>query len=152
MKENIDKLIDINLKLIHDSDFGIMKDDLVNENGEEFQKSGEWYKAVDLAERLKNERLIKFKDELCLIENFGIDIVKNGGWIEHLKQIEKQSKFNAKREKIEFEKSKVDLELAKKMLKEYPRTKWIARISIIIGISLAILELIRASGLLDSNN
>lgn len=44
---------------------------------------------------------------------------------------------------LELEKAKVDLELAKKMLKEYPRTKWIARIGFIIGIGLAILELIK---------
>ena len=42
-----------------------------------------------------------------------------------------------------------ELGLSKKMLKEYPKTKWIARISIIIGISLTILEIIKAIGLLD---
>lgn len=44
---------------------------------------------------------------------------------------------------IEYRKSKVDLELAEKMLKEYPKTKWFARIGFIIGICLAVLELLK---------
>lgn len=48
------------------------------------------------------------------------------------------------RQDIELRKSKIDLELAERMLKEYPYTKWIARISFLIGICLAILELIKS--------
>ena len=50
---------------------------------------------------------------------------------------------NEKIKSIEFEKSNIDLELAKKMLKEFPKTKWIARVSIVIAGGLALLELIR---------
>ena len=51
--------------------------------------------------------------------------------------------FQLKKEVVDFEKSKVDLELAKKVLKEYPYTKWFARIGFAIAIILAVLEIIR---------
>ena len=62
---------------------------------------------------------------------------------EFLKQIIEEHKYIAEKERIEFEKSKIDLDLAQKMLKEYPYTKWFARISILIAVVLAILEIIR---------
>lgn len=48
---------------------------------------------------------------------------------------------NSQKEEIDFEKSKVDLDLAKKMLKEFPKTKWFARIGFAIAILLALKEL-----------
>ncbi|GEL11364.1 hypothetical protein SAMN05192550_2011 [Flavobacterium glycines] len=60
-----------------------------------------------------------------------------------LKQIIEEDKYLAEKERIEFEKSKIDLDLAQKMLKEYPYTKWFARISIFIAVVLAILEIIQ---------
>ena len=47
------------------------------------------------------------------------------------------------KENLEIEKLKVDLILAQKMLKEYPYTKWFARISIVIALGLGVLEIIR---------
>lgn len=44
-------------------------------------------------------------------------------------------------EKIEYEKSLIDLELSKKILKEYPYTKWAARIGLFIAFALALKEL-----------
>ena len=58
------------------------------------------------------------------------------------KEYEKELK-NEEKERIEFEKSKIDLKLAKKMLKEFPKTKLFSRIGAFIGIGLAILELIK---------
>jgi len=43
----------------------------------------------------------------------------------------------------EVEKTKIDLEIAKKMLKEYPTTKRMARYGFIIAIILAAIELLR---------
>lgn len=60
-----------------------------------------------------------------------------------LKQMIDEDKYLAEKERIEFEKSKIDLELAQKMLKEYPYTKWFARIGAFIGIVLAVLELLQ---------
>ncbi|WP_157687526.1 hypothetical protein [Pedobacter psychrophilus] len=74
---------------------------------------------------------------------FGNEVINEGGWIKHL-EIEKESlKLKSEREILDFEKSKTDLELAKKLLKEYPYTKWFARISLFIGIGLGLLELIK---------
>lgn len=58
-----------------------------------------------------------------------------------LSQITKQIEYNAEKERIEFEKSKIDLELAQKMLKEFPKTKQFARIGLFIAIVLALKEL-----------
>ncbi|WP_369765216.1 hypothetical protein [Flavobacterium sp. WC2429] len=60
-----------------------------------------------------------------------------------LKQIIEEHKYIAEKERIEFEKSKIDLDLAQKMLKEYPYTKWFSRIGFIIAIVLAVLEIIQ---------
>jgi chorismate-pyruvate lyase len=58
-----------------------------------------------------------------------------------LTQIIEEHKHIAEKERIEFEKSKIDLELAQKMLKEFPKTKWFARIGLFIAIVLALKEL-----------
>ena len=58
-----------------------------------------------------------------------------------LKDIIEEHKYIAEKERIEFEKSKIDLELAQKMLKEFPKTKWFARIAIFISVCLGFLEL-----------
>ncbi|MBC7438529.1 MAG: hypothetical protein H7250_00895 [Flavobacterium sp.] len=58
-----------------------------------------------------------------------------------LTQIIEEDKYISEKERIEFEKSKIDLVLAKKMLKEYPYTKWLARIGAFIGIVLGLKEL-----------
>ncbi|GGG44718.1 hypothetical protein [Bizionia arctica] len=101
---------------------------------------------------LKTKGFIKIERNRYVISELGMDIIDLGGWSKYQNFL-MQEKINEKDIKqIEFEKSKVDLELAKKMLKEYPKTKLIARISIIIGICLAILEVIRALGLLNPNN
>lgn len=55
-------------------------------------------------------------------------------------------------EELDYRKSKVDLALAEKMLKEFPKTKWFARIGFIIGIGLAILELIKYIKYLTSSS
>jgi len=60
---------------------------------------------------------------------------------EFLTQIIEEHKYVAEKERIEFEKSKIDLELSKKMLKEFPKTKWFARIGLFIAIVLALKEL-----------
>ena len=61
----------------------------------------------------------------------------------YLEQLIKEHLYNSEKERIEFEKSKIDLELSKKMLKEYPYTKWLARIGAFMGIGLAVLEVIK---------
>jgi len=71
------------------------------------------------------------------------EFLENGGFAKLDREAETQAKYLKEKERIAFEKSKIDLKLAQKMLDEYPVTKWTARIGLIIGIFLAILELIR---------
>ena len=78
-----------------------------------------------------------------IIENEGrnlkYSITKKGEKV--LIDITKELELESEKDRIEFEKSKIDLVLAKKMLKEYPYTKWFARIGAFIGILLGLKEL-----------
>jgi len=88
-------------------------------------------------------------DMLKKISRYRYEITTNGrnihrdiGIDEHISQIKEKQKQIELKEQIDFEKSKIDLELAKRMLKEFPKTKLISRISLFIGIGLAILKLV----------
>lgn len=78
-----------------------------------FRRTNEQY--VELTEK---GRLAKFKGGVLVLEN----------------SIEEK-------ENIEFEKLKIDLDLAKKMLKEFPRTKFLSWAGFIIAILLLLKEL-----------
>ena len=87
---------------------------------------------------------IKTVFDLCLKTNERTKVfIENGGFTKQ----EKEEKIflikKLEKENIELKKSKVDLELAEKILKEYPKTKLFSRIGAFIGIGLAILELIK---------
>jgi hypothetical protein len=62
---------------------------------------------------------------------------KQGGFEKLYSELNKVKK----RENFEFKKSKTDFELAEKMLKEFSKTKWFARIGFIIAIVLMLKEL-----------
>lgn len=47
------------------------------------------------------------------------------------------------KEKKEYKKMLIDLELNEKILKEYPKTKWFARIAFFIAIGLAFIEILK---------
>ena len=72
------------------------------------------------------------------ITPIGIDLVISNKSIRTLYEKEQQLE---EREHLEFEKTKVDLVLAKKMLEEFPNTKWFARIGLLIAVVLALKEL-----------
>lgn len=67
--------------------------------------------------------------------------LKQGGYAQSELNNEIELQKNLERENLELEKTKVDLKLAKETLKEFPRTKWFARIGFIIGIILLLKEL-----------
>ena len=74
-------------------------------------------------------------------KNLDFKLTKAGEEFISFAELEKESETIKERERIEFEKLKVDLVLAKEMLKEYPKTKWFARIGFIIGVLLLLKEL-----------
>ena len=113
---------------------------------------------VDLRNEGINEKIDFYFERTSFLNN--IEILENNGLIietehgnctylitekgeKYLKQITEKLDYETEKERIEFEKSKTDLVLAQKMLKEFPKTKWIARISIVIALGLGILEIIR---------
>ena len=63
---------------------------------------------------------------------------KKGGF----QALNQKLKEQEKREKLNDKKTKVDLKLAEETLKEFPRTKWFARIAFGISIILIIKEII----------
>jgi len=102
---------------------------------------------ISLLNQIQSNRpdILKYKrtDAGDLIQITGLteSFLNQGGFtkIEENRNFELEKKN--KREKFEFEKGKVDLELSKKMLEEFPKTKWFARIGFIIGILLLLKEL-----------
>ena len=81
------------------------------------------YKELDL--------VIKVTGGSVALSEKGLRISENGGWIKHLESEKEKQEF-------EFEKSRIDFDLAKKTLKEFPKTKWYARIGLIIAVVLAL--------------
>lgn len=144
MFENLDTLIDINLKLIfkqHKKE--LFRNRFVDENEKALAQS------LKLAKIMNEKGLIRLepiKEYNCILTEFGYKINENGGWLKYIidKKEEdiKEEIFRAEKESIEFKKSKIDLELAEKMLKEYPKTKWFARIGFIIALLLGLKELV----------
>jgi hypothetical protein len=81
--------------------------------------------------------------------------LKNEGWVDEIdnkytlseaskKRLKEQQDVEAakvKRERLEMEKLETDLDLAKKTQKDYPYTKWMARIAFAVSLVLAIVEL-----------
>tara|TARA_R110000868_G_scaffold224080_2_gene475971 strand:+ start:617 stop:1078 length:462 start_codon:yes stop_codon:yes gene_type:complete len=78
--------------------------------------------------------------------------INQGGFTKQEKDEAEQKRIQNERDNIAFEKSKIDLDLAKKMLKEYPKTKWMSRLGFFIGTVLAILKLVEYLGLLKFPN
>ena len=128
-----------------------MNDSLVKEYLNFFKNEN-----VDLRNDKINEKIDFYFERTSFLNN--ITILENNSLItetEHgncaylitekgekfLKQITEKLDYETEKERIEFEKSKTDLMLAKKMLKEFPKTKLIARISIFIAVLLALKEL-----------
>ena len=136
---NVNELIDFNLNLLKDG-LDIRALELRNTD----KKILDDEKSLALFKRMNSESLI-FTDQFNRIQlsTIGYEILTNGGWLKYAENEKSKSDFLAKKEALDFEKSKIDLDLAQKMLKEYPYTKWFARISIFIAVVLAILELIR---------
>lgn len=136
---NINELIDFNLNLLKDG-LDIRALELRNVDNKILEDE----KSLALFNKLISESLIS-TDQFKRIQlsTKGFEILSNGGWLKHVENENSKSDFLAKKEALDFEKSKVDLELAKKVLKEYPYTKWFARIGFAIAIILAVLEIIQ---------
>lgn len=102
---------------------------------------------ISLLNQIHNNRpdILKYKrtnsGDLIQITGLTESFLNQGGFtkIEENQNIEFKKK--KKKENLEYEKTKIDLELSKKILEEFPKTKWFARIGFIIGIVLMLKEL-----------
>ncbi len=83
------------------------------------------------------------KNSIIDISTNGLTILKIGGYKKYLDTLQQQSDHDNYVKNLEIEKTKIDLKLAKKILKEYPYTKWIARIGLIIAIISLIVTLLQ---------
>ena len=152
--KNLDELIEINLKLISEQPhLNLHRDYFIDINGKELRLHTN---TALFAEILLEKGLVMFSEHgnyINYITNKGIKIVENGGWILHLKnQDEKLTAENNRKlakENLDIEKATVDLELAKKMLKEFPRTKTFAFWGFVISIITTILALLQIIGVLS---
>lgn len=107
-------------------------------NFEDTEKYNEYNRAFIF---LKTKGFIGIERNRYAILEKGLEVLEAGGWKMYQQLLKEKKNREAEREIIDFEKSKIDLELAKKMLKEFPKTKWFARIGFIIAIVLMLKEL-----------
>lgn len=126
MIENINKLIDSNLNLIcktHNNQ--LYANRLIDINGRKLKGK---FNSELFADEMESRVLIKRRDELCVVTEFGYNIFKNGGWLNHLKKKEKEvteliKNQNAK-DKLELEiktLTKDNLEYEKKIRNQKKR-------------------------------
>jgi hypothetical protein len=106
MRIDFDKLTDINLKLLVESEKAIFfRTEFVDLNGNELEYNVTLLLAIYIAKagliELENEKQFR-----CDITPFGNLIYKKGGWLEHLKTEEIKAKRIIEKEKLDFNLSK----------------------------------------------
>ncbi|MCC4228183.1 hypothetical protein LL279_08250 [Zunongwangia profunda] len=145
MQENINELIDINLKLLSESQGGkLFHIDFVDENSKRLKDSQRF------SEILVKKGLVDLeptKRMRCDITEYGFNIAKNGGWLNYLerkaeqeKQVKKEDK---EKENLEFELAKSNLEannLNKKIAKQNEKNQKNNRIATWINVSVGVIN------------
>ena len=128
---NINKQINANLKIIYSDTSEKYIYDLVDENNSKLMSKT---KGENIANEMVNNDLIGLNNEFITLTSFGKDIHDNGGWLVY-QETEKE------REILEHDLLSSEVEQIKKIIKNYPKTKIIAGIGIIISALLLFLEL-----------
>ena len=115
MFENIDDLIELNLKLLAESiTQSVFKHSFLDENGNNLKKS------EIFAKILEDKRLITFEPKQrfrCDLTEFGRDIIINGGWFKYLDSEKLKLEKAESKEVLEVE----NLKLQKESI-EYSKT------------------------------
>lgn len=112
MNNNLNELIDVNLKLIFESkEQSLLRFSLIDIDGNKNNDS------ENLARILEQERLIDIRVNNCLLSKFGREVSNNGGWIKHLeaKDLLNQNlkEKNELKEQLEFDLAKSNLKANK---------------------------------------
>src|SRR5665811_880017 len=109
--ENIDEIIEVNLKLICENPLGkIIRQELIDEKGKSYNDD------KFLAKLLHEKGLIEYDfvyEHNCVLTEFGHEVYKNGGWIKHLKDAEL-----ARQNELRKQKDKENLESELKILQK----------------------------------
>ena len=88
------------------------------------------------------------KNFMVRINTKGIDICNNGGWTKYIEETEKEKEDIKADQIIQRRKAKIDLDLAEKMLKDYPNTRRIAWIGFGVAVVLGIVQLLQLFGVI----
>lgn len=125
---NIDdsEIIDKNLKLIYKKNGEFYRTSFIDLNNN--QLSGN--ESQILAALLEKLDLVTITNYRVDLTSFGLEIIKQGGWILYLDNKQKTQLRTETKEKLEFEKLEVEL---KKVKFDY-KTRYIAIISIVIAV------------------
>jgi len=106
----------------------------------DFDAEKEFTRYVHILESFNVCKSNATKEGKYVISNsYTLQFQKQGGF----KKAYADQKDKKKKENLEIRKTKIDLELSEKMLKEYPKTKWFARIGFILAVALAVFEIIK---------
>ena len=146
MIDNIDELIDKNLKIIYDSDKkSVMRTDFVKLNDRKM------FESQRLAELMDEKNLINLeysKKYRCDLTEFGLEVSKVGGWLEYLKiksKADKQLENEIKeREKLENDLAKSNLEankLNKKIAKQNQKNEKFNKITTWINVAIGLINI-----------
>lgn len=126
----------------------LLKNGMTNVEAYSFFKDKD--EAFFVARLLNKMELVKlvaptYAEPFSLITvNGGIEtLLNNGGLTTIAENRETERNKKSERENLELEKIKVDLALAQKTLKEFPRTKFLAWGGFIIGITLLVFRIIQ---------
>lgn len=88
-------------------------------------------------------RIVKYEDYYITRTVHTKEFLKNGGFVADYNKLVEQSNKERDKEELEIRKTKTDLELAEKTLKDYKTTKLLSRIAFLVSLGLAILELVK---------
>ncbi|WP_209400657.1 hypothetical protein [Pseudozobellia sp. WGM2] len=108
-----------------------------------FENEDDFFKYTKTIVFLADKGIIKYEsDSTYRLTDLGIEIIENGGWANHKEKERIREVETTLLDGIEKDKKIVEYQLAKQMLKEYPKTKWIARFGALTAAILGLKELI----------
>jgi hypothetical protein len=115
--ENINELIDKNLKLLYDSkDSMLASIHFLDINNKQLSNNS---KAERFANELVERNLVTKNGMMCILKEYGLEIVKNGGWLKHVENKKTEENRNSERE-IEIQ----ELTLKKLKFEQFPAKFW----------------------------
>jgi hypothetical protein len=117
MMENINELIEKNLQLLYDSkDNKLASIHFLDINNKQLISK---LKAERFANELVERNLVTKDDMICILKEYGFEIVKNGGWLKHIETKTTEENRNSEREK-EIQ----ELTLKKLKFEQFPAKFW----------------------------